>query len=168
MSQVNEAVKILSGLIGDICTPIKVIKDYEADPEFQKKNKEIFRQCVYRLCLQALALNMAKYVEFCRKYSKIVNDNAPQHSKPMNLFQEKIKQKEVMGFRNDYVGHIQKDSEKRILTENEIDAYISKIFGNDALIFFKWVWPEGFESKPPESSLVGIIVALRDALRAKL
>lgn len=59
MSQVNEAVKILSGLIGDICTPIKVIKDYEADPEFQKKNKEIFRQCVYRLCLQALALNMA-------------------------------------------------------------------------------------------------------------
>src|SRR5579872_5524477 len=111
MSQAKEAIKILSGFIGDFCTPIEVIKDYEADPIFRKPGREKFVQGVYRLCLQALALNMAKYVEFCRKYPKVVHDNAPQYSKQMNLFQEKIKEKEVMAFRNDYVGHIQNDKE---------------------------------------------------------
>jgi thiol-disulfide isomerase/thioredoxin len=168
MEKVKEAISILSGFIGDFCTPIEVIKGYEDDEKFRMEGREVFVQGVYRLCLQSIILNMAKYVEFCRKYSQTINEHAPQYSKLMNSYQEKIKQKDVTKFRNDYIGHIQIDKEKRVLSDDEVDAYISKIIGEHALPFFNWICPENYDETNPELSLVGVITMIRDELHKSL
>lgn len=58
-----EVVKILAGLVSDLGTPISVLRDYEAVPEFHSEQKKTFRLGVYRLCINALAINLSKYVE---------------------------------------------------------------------------------------------------------
>jgi hypothetical protein len=166
MNKVEEAISILSGLLGDLCALIEVLKDYEHQPEFHKR--PVFRQSVYRLCLQSIILNMAKYEEFTTKYSKVVLANAPQHHRVMNNFKEQIKKKGVITFRNDYVAHVQRSKEKRVLTDEEVDEQIHQIVGDNAIPFFDWICPEDTEKVEPNGYLVGVIQLIRDDLSRSL
>jgi hypothetical protein len=166
MEKSAEAIKILASLVSDLCTPILVLRDYDSRQEFHEEHKKVFKQGVYRLCLSAVIINMAKYVELWRKYSEIKRKHLAEHDKTINIYIEKIKNLGTISFRNDYIAHTQNDKEKRVLTDEEVDQYIFKITGGNAEDLFSWIYPKNYNDTDKNNSLVGIIMLSKDALMA--
>ena len=144
---------------------ITVLKDYE---ERQQLN-ELHRQVLYRLCFSSLVVNCTKYVELCRKYSRVFNEEIPEFNKLRNKFNEAINQRGIVAFRNDYIGHIHSKKLQRPLTDEEVQQNFISILGADnTLEFFNWICPDDISNTDKTKSLVGVIELMRDALEPKL
>ncbi|EJI1281304.1 TPA: hypothetical protein RQK50_004447 [Vibrio vulnificus] len=144
---------------------VTVIKDYES----RRKLKELHRQVLYRLCFSALVINCTKYVELCSKYSKVFNDEIPHLNKLRNQYQEEIKQRGIVAFRNDYIGHIHSKKLNRPLTDQEVqDKFLTIVGSSNVLEFLDWICPDNLSTTDRTQSLVGVIEMLRDALESKL
>ncbi len=114
-------------------------------------------------------MSCTKYVEYCDKYGKLINDEAPQLSKLQNKFKEEIKNRGIVAFRNDYIGHIHSKKLGRALSNIEAqDKLESCIGGQNSLPFLNWIYPDEVELECRENYLVGAIELLHNALQAKL
>ncbi len=141
MRQKEEIVEILCGFIAEIQSAIELIKDFEeAHPD---NRNPVYRQGVYRVCLNSIMLNLAKYLEFHEKYNKELHNLVPVHTDDRRHWAKIFIEKGVKEFRNKYLAHIRCKNDKRTLTYNEIDAYVYKICGGkSALDFFELLSPE--------------------------
>ena len=162
---IRNACNILNSLVADLTMAVTLLKEYEK----KQPPNELHRQVMYRLCFSAIFINCTKYVEFCTKYSKLLNTEVPEYNKLRNRFQESIKQKGIIAFRNDYIGHIHSKSLQRPLSNEEIhERFITIIGSNNALEFLNWICPDDFNNSNKTLSLVGSIKIIRDVLYKKL
>ena len=166
-SELEKAVFILDGLAGDLKGAVLLIKESRRKAIIEET--EVSHKHIFRICFTSIFINVSKFVEFCRKYSKLLNDETSELTTIRNSYQECIKNKGIINFRNDYIGHIHSKSLKRPLTnlENQ-DVLESIIGGTDSLPFLNWIYPDDYEASDRLDSLVGIIEEHHDVLRAKL
>lgn len=163
MSQVRESVDILNGLIVEIQTAIIVIKNHEKDPEF--RSNELFRNGLYRICLQSIMLNLSKFIEFNEKYNIFLNSITPEHNELRKSLVSILLKKRIREFRNKYLAHVSCKKSKKALSYSEIDAYIEKVVGGrDAIPFFEWLSPEAPRDSEEGSSFLGGVVLIRNSI----
>ncbi|GGI67179.1 hypothetical protein [Shewanella gelidii] len=166
-SELEKAVLILDGLAGDLEGAVLLIKESRRKSIIEET--EVSHKHVFRICFTSIFINTSKFVEFCRKYSKLLNEETPELTTIRNSYQESIKKKGIIKFRNDYIGHIHSKSLKRPLTNIENQVALEAIIGGaDTLPFLNWIYPDDYETSDRLDSLVGIIEEHHDVLRAKL
>ena len=141
MRHIEELIEILCGFIVDVQSSIRLIEDME-EHETHGENA-VFRQGAYRVCLNSIFLNLAKFIEFHDKYNRELHSLFPELTDRRKYWVSEFKKRDVIGFRNKFVAHIRCKASKKPLTYDEMDSYVSKICGGrDALAFFEWLYPE--------------------------
>ena len=85
--ELKQACSILNELLADLTMAVTVLKDYEERDNLN----ELQRQVLHRLCFSTIFIECTKYVEFCTKYSRILNAEIPQLNILRNRYQEDIK-----------------------------------------------------------------------------
>lgn len=167
MQKIIDATHILDGLSGDLKGAVLLLKetrrnDVLGDSDVQHKH-------IFRLCFTSIFMNCTKYVEFCAKYGKLLKEEIPEFSKLRNKFQESIKNKGIVSFRNDYIGHIHPRGMDRPLSNIETQEKLeSCIGGSDSLPFLNWIYPDDCHEQDRETYLVGVIELMHEALQKKL
>ncbi|GAB0109510.1 hypothetical protein [Pseudoalteromonas distincta] len=159
--ELERALKISTNLIVDITMSVTVLKDYLYKSDLSK----LHERALYRLCFTSIIMNCSKYVEFCDKYNKLLHTENPKLDSLRNTFKEKVKNKGIISFRNDYIGHIHSKKLQRPLDDIEIqDKFISIIDSDNVALFFDWLCPEDILNTDLTKSLVGVIQLTRDEL----
>lgn len=167
MDNKRDAVEILNGFIADICVAVEVLKDYESG--IYPNRDSLFRQGIYRLCLQSIILNCAKYTEFCREYGFVLKECCPDLQGLSNQVKSELERRDVNSVRSKYIAHNRCDKTKKPLTVAEIDALIIKVMGNSsALPFINFLMPDNFKEIPREDYFVGFLETMRDRILEKL
>jgi hypothetical protein len=167
VNKLNDAVFILDGLAGDLTGSVLLLKETRRNNFLE--NTSIQHKHIFRLCLTSIFMSCTKYVEYCDKYGKLINDEAPQLSKLQNKYKEEIKNRGIVAFRNDYIGHIHSKKMGRALSNIEAQEKLeSCIGGKDSLPFLNWVYPDAAKLENRENYLVGVIELLHKALQVKL
>lgn len=167
MSERQDAVDILNGMILDICVAVEILRDYEYG-EYPNRD-ELFRQGLYRLCLQSIVLNLAKYTEFCREYGQLAHKHCPELSSQRNKIKEDLENKNVNEIRSKYIAHNRCKKSKQALSTDEIDKLMNGIMGSDsAHLFLNWLLPHKAIDVDDPESFTGFISLLRDKLAVGL
>jgi hypothetical protein len=166
MSDLIEARDVLNGFIVDFVTPIQVLHFYENGE--MPKVSDTFRVGIYRFCLQTIILNCSKYSEFCRDYGKICHSYAPELTELRNRFKDDLEKRGVNEFRTNFIAHNKASSKVKALNVEQVDSFINKIAGSDALPFLNWIYPVSSTKGNPDSYLVGVIVMIRDKLNESI
>ncbi|WP_350998358.1 MULTISPECIES: hypothetical protein [unclassified Shewanella] len=167
MNAKQDAIDILNGFIVDISVAVEVLKDYEVGDYPQRDNQ--FRQGLYRLCLQSIILNCAKYTEFCREYGQVLNECCPDLSSERNNIKENLEQRGVNKFRSKYIAHNRCDITKRPFTTKETDMLVNSIIGGSgALDFLNWLLPDYPENVKTQKYFTGFLSLLRDRIHETL
>ena len=164
MDRKDEVIKILAGLVSDLGTPISVLRDYESMTAFKDPIKASFRLGVYRLCINSIVINLNKYVELWRKYSDIKRTFLSAHDSSINLYISKINNLGVAGFRNDYAAHVQNNKIKKILTDEDVMAFVQNLTDGDAENLFSWIYPKNYLQLDRKDSLMGVVMLAKDTL----
>ena len=163
--ELKQACNILNELLADLTMAVTVLKDYEERGNING----LQRQVLHRLCFSTIFIECTKYVEFCTKYSRILNLEIPQLNSLRNKYQEDIKSKGIVSLRNDYIGHIHSKKLQRPLTDDEIQEQFISIIGSDSVLpFLDWICPDHLSKTDKTKSLVGTIEIIRDELEKKL
>lgn len=140
MRKIEELIEILCGFISDIQSSIELIKDLEYHQLYG--DNTIYRQGAYRVCLNAIFLNMAKFIEFHEKYNETLHELVPYFSEERKRWVVEFNKRQVRDFRNKFVAHIRCKKSKKPLTYEEMDCFVEKICGGkDPLVFFEWISP---------------------------
>ncbi|QYK00034.1 hypothetical protein [Shewanella psychrotolerans] len=90
-SEVENAIFILDGLAGDLKGAVLLIKETRRKVIIEKT--DVSNKHIFRICFTSIFINASKYVEFCRKYSKVLNTEVPELTTVRNAYQEEIKNK---------------------------------------------------------------------------
>mgnify|MGYP003666754641 CR=1 FL=1 len=167
MSTKQDAVDILNEFIADICIAVEVLRDYELG--VYPNRDELFRQGMYRLCLQSIFLNCAKYTEFCREYGQVLRECCPDLQDLNNRVKSELEKRGVNAFRSKYIAHNRCDITKKPFTLDEINSYVVKILGgSNAKPFLDFLMPESPDSVPDADYFTGFLGVIRDRICAKL
>ncbi len=167
VQKINDAIYILDGLIGDLIGAVNLIKVTRRQDIIE--NTGVEHKHIFRICFTSLFMNCSKYVEFCDKYGQLLKNEVPELSRLQNKFKEEIKNKGIISFRNDYIGHIHSKKLGRPLSNIETqDKLESCIGGDDSLPFLNWIYPDKADSVCNHKYLVGVIELLHMALKIKL
>ncbi|MCL1125111.1 hypothetical protein [Shewanella surugensis] len=112
----------------------------------------------------SIIMNCRKYVEVCEKYGAELNKEIPDIKVLKGKYVEEINRNSAIAdLRNHYVAHVQKKSEKRALSDEDVQNYIlSMVGGDNASEFINWICPDDFEKSNREDSLVGVIEIIKD------
>ena len=121
----EDAIHILNEFIADICVGVEVLKDYEHG--IYPNRDELFKQGIYRLCLQSIFLNCAKYTEFCREYGQVLNECCQDLTKLNNQVKAKFEQRGINAFRSKYIAHNRCDKTKKPFTLEEIKPVLAAL-----------------------------------------
>ena len=78
MRRTEELIEILCGFISDIQSSIELVKDLEMHNLYGENL--LYRQGAYRVCLNAIFLSLAKYIEFNKKYGDDLNRLVAHHN----------------------------------------------------------------------------------------
>jgi len=161
MSERQDAIDILNGMILDICVAVEVLRDYEHG-DYPKRD-DLFRQGIYRLCLQSIILNLAKFTEFCREYGKLIHECCPELTLQKNKMKEALERKKVNDIRSKYIAHNRCDKTKSPLSTQEIDTLLIGVIGSDyAQDFLDWLHPQIASDEDVPESFTGYISLVRD------
>ena len=163
MSERQDAIDILNGMILDICVAVEVLRDYEHG-DYPNRDA-LFRQGIYRLCLQSIILNLAKFTEFCREYGKLMHQFCPELTIQRNKIKEDLEKKKVNDIRSKYIAHNRCDKTKSPLSTQEIDTLLIGVIGSDsAQDFLDWLHPQTMSDADNPESFSGCISLVRDKL----
>ena len=167
MSDKRDSIQILSALTSDICVSVEVLRDYENG---NYPNREEFFRCgIYRLCLQTIILNCAKYTEFCREYGCVIRECCPELQKLANQVKSQLEARGVNTARNKFIAHNRCKKNKRPLSVAEIDKLVINVMGSEsALPFIEFLFPQDLEGKPKKDYLVGILETIKDRIGSTL
>lgn len=167
MQKFIDATYILDGLSGDLKGAVLLLKETRRNELLE--NSDVQHKHIFRLCFTSIFMNCTKYVEFCTKYGKFLKDEIPEFNKLRNQFQELIKNKGIVSFRNDYIGHIHSKSMGRPLSNIETQKKLEGcIGGSDSLPFLNWIYPDDYHLQNKDTYLVGVIELMHEALQKKL
>lgn len=164
--RIEEIISIFSCLIGDLTIAVEVLNEFESRSIRPDKK----RQTIWRLCFFSIIMSCRKYVEACEKYGTEINEICPSLKSLKGIHVDKINRNSaIVDLRNHYVAHVQKKSEKRALSDQEVQAYIIQMIGSeDATEFLNWICPDSIENSNEEECLVGAIEKIRDEVAKKL
>ncbi|GAB2198959.1 hypothetical protein [Sessilibacter sp. MAH4] len=167
MSIKEDAIHILNEFIADICIGVEVLKDYENG--IYPNRDELFKQGIYRLCLQSIFLNCAKYTEFCREYGQVLNEYCQDLAKLNNQVKAEFEQRGINSFRSKYIAHNRCDKTKKPFTVEEINSQVVKILGStNAKPFLDFLLPDNPDGVPEIDYFTGFLKVIRDRISATL
>jgi len=155
-----DAVSVLNDLIGDFVTGTMSHRVFLKSYKDEKITKDQMVG-IQKMCLSHLALALCKCIEFWEKYHDLVGD---EHRIEFKELITKITRKNVIDFRNRYVGHIWDKKKKRPLFSSEIMSYFDSFSADGSLYtFLDWL------NKPNDNNfpltVVSIVESLRDYLQ---
>ncbi|CAH1542675.1 hypothetical protein THF5H11_370001 [Vibrio jasicida] len=161
----KQAIFVLNTIFGEIAVSVNTYRTHLerlTDKNFDDCSQDaIFR---YQMLISQVAISCTKYVEFCRVYNKTVHELVPHMSKDMNKLQEEIKNRGLVEFRNDYVGHIHSKALGRPLTEAEYAKVQDKVTQSDMESFLEWLIPSDLGKTGTLQSVCCQIFNLQKAL----
>ncbi len=167
MSIKEDAIHILNEFIADICIGVEVLKDYENG--VYPNRDELFRQGIYRLCLQSIFLNCAKYTEFCREYGQVLHECCQDLTELNNQIKAEFERRGINAFRSKYIAHNRCDKTKKPFTIEEIDSQVVKILGSkNVKPFLDFLLPDNPDSVPEMDYFTGFLKVMRDRISATL
>lgn len=167
MSVKHDAIHILNEFIADICVSVEVLKDYE-DGIYPNRD-ELFRQGIYRLCLQSIFLNCAKYTEFCREYGRVLYECCQDLTELNNEVKAEFERRGINAFRSKYIAHNRCDKTKKPFTLEEIDSQVVKILGStNAKPFLEFLLPDDIDNVQEMDYFTGFLKVMRDRISATL
>ncbi len=167
MSIKEDTIHILNEFIADICIGVEVLKDYEYG--IYPNRDKLFKQVIYRLCLESIFLNCAKYTEFYREYGQVLNECCQDLTKLNNQVKAEFELRGINAFRSKYIAHNRCDKTKKPFTIEEINSQVVKILGNtNAKPFLDFLLPDNPDSVPEIDYFTGCLKVMRDRISATL
>jgi len=118
--------------------------------------------------ISAIAISCCKFVEFKKKYNKLLNELIPEFNERVNKLVKDIDEREIIAVRNDLVGHIHSKSKRRPLTAEENIKWIDQMTGGHTKLpeFFSWLRPNDHAKISESYNVCNEIKEIREALES--
>jgi hypothetical protein len=156
-----DAADTLTDFVGDFVSGVMLLREYGARYQAGSAIPPLMVS-VQKICLSHLLLSLAKFVEFYDRYHKIIPS---QHRDVAKGLARSIKQKGIVYFRNNCVGHIWDKDQGRPLVHSEILNRLRQMTGGDFDAFLKWINDPTGNIFP--TTVVSIVETIRDDLMAQ-
>jgi hypothetical protein len=163
----ENAVYILNTIFGEILVSVNIFRTHltRIDPKTVAIHKDDIHLRL-NILLSQVTISCTKYIEFCRKYSKLLNELVPELNDDRNRLQEEIQNRHMIAYRNDVVGHIHSKQLKRPLTLEEYQERFDQITGgmDNMNQFLEWLCPSDFKNIDKLYSVCREIKKFQEAL----
>lgn len=130
-----EAARLLDRLLVDLVVGTRSLEIFNAINGKREIRPEVFHGML-RMCHSHILLGLFKTIEFYKTYHDLIPKSCRV---PFKDLMKSVQAKKIDKFRNKYIGHIIDEKTGRPLNMQELEAYLSSIYGEDDSQFVSWV-----------------------------
>ena len=145
MTRRRDACRLANDLMLDLVTATQAFRTLQAALA-ERPAAEPVGIGINRICVFHVILTLAKWIEFYDRYAVVLPADVREAAKQLR---QEVERRGIRRFRNNVVGHIWDDEQKRALTNTEVEHRLAAITGGDVAIFMEWV--NNGHANPPDA-----------------